>query len=138
MTVQRTDLVRAIAVIVIAGHGLIHLIGFVVPWRIAVVEGFTYRTAALNETISLGETGAQVVGIAWLVITAGFLVAAVGLWRQEPWAMSLTAVLAVCSLIVCVLGLPETGAGIVVNGVILAVIGSLTLARSRRAVVAAS
>jgi len=136
--VKRTDLVRTLAVIVIAGHGLIHLIGFVVPWRIAVLEGFAYRTTALNGMISLGETGAQVVGIAWLVISAGFLVAAVGVWRHEPWAMSLTAVLAVCSLVVCVLGLPETGAGIVVNGVILAVIGYLTLARSRRSVVAAS
>jgi len=132
MTARQTDLVRAIAAIAIAGHGLIHLIGFVVPWRIAVLEGFAYRTTALNGTISLGQSGAQAVGVAWLVITAGFLVAAFGLWRTEPWAMPLTAVLAVCSLVVCVIGLPETGAGIVINVVILGVIGYVALARGNR------
>jgi hypothetical protein len=28
----------------IAAHGLIHLIGFVVPWQLAAVAGFPYRT----------------------------------------------------------------------------------------------
>ena len=33
-------------------HGLIHLIGFVVPWGIAQVEGFPYRTTALGGAIT--------------------------------------------------------------------------------------
>jgi|GEM_PF-2037047 len=137
MARKRPTIVPTIAAIALAGHGLIHLIGFVVPWRIAVLEGFAYRTTALNGALSLGETGAQAVGIAWLVIAIGFLTAAVGVWRAQAWALRLTAILAVCSVVVCVLGLPETGAGIVVNGLILAVVGYLYLTRSRRSVVAA-
>ena len=106
---------RALAATVLALHGVIHLIGFVVPWRIAQVEGFAYKTTALGGSVSLGETGALVLGVAWLALAIGFVVAAVGVWRARPWALSLTAALAVGSLVACVLGLPEAIAGIVVN-----------------------
>src|SRR5450759_745041 len=36
-------MIRRIAAVLLALHGVIHLIGFVVPWRIATLEGFVYR-----------------------------------------------------------------------------------------------
>lgn len=38
---------RYAAAVVVAAHGVIHLIGFVVPWRLADVEGSPYRTTVL-------------------------------------------------------------------------------------------
>jgi hypothetical protein len=119
----------------IAAHGLIHLIGFVVPWQVAAVEGFPYRTTVLDGTADLGEIGVRVVGIIWLVCAIGFIVAAVGIVRRTTWALPLTATLAIVSLMVCVAGLPETAMGIAVNVLILGgaawVARSRTLARSR-------
>jgi len=114
---------------VVAAHGVIHLIGFVVPWGLAEVVGFPYRTTVLDGTADLGEAGVRVVGIVWLACTVGFIVAAVGIARLWPWALPLTATLAGLSLVVCIIGLPETAAGIVVNVAILS--GAAWVARAR-------
>jgi len=122
---------RRIAAVVLALHGVVHLIGFVVPWRLAQVEGFAYRTTVLDGAIELGQTGALVIGLAWLAAAAGFVLAAVGVWGARPWAVPLAGVLAAGSLAVCVMGLPETLAGIVVN---VAILGAVAWAvRARRA-----
>lgn len=114
-------------------HGLIHLIGFVVPWGIARVDGFPYRTTALGGAIALGDAGARVVGVAWLLVAVGFVVAAVALWRGEAWAAPLAAGLAVASILVCALGLPEAGFGILVNVAILGVVAWAALAHGSAA-----
>lgn len=126
-------ILRLLAAAVLAVHGLIHLIGFLVPWRIAQVEGFAYRTTGLDGSVELGATGAMIVGLAWLAIAVGFVFAAAGVWRRSPWALGLTAALAIASLAVCVLGLPETVAGIVVNVAILAAVAWITVRRPGRA-----
>ena len=59
----------------------------------------------------------------WLGLTIGFLAAGYGVWRHEPWAVGLTGVLAIVSLTVCLLGLPEAAAGVAINVVILAAVG---------------
>lgn len=105
---------------VMAAHGVVHLIGFVVPWRLADVEGSPYRTTVLAGAADLGDAGARLVGIVWLACALGFVVAAVGIARRTPWAAPLSAALAALSLVVCVLGLPGTAAGIAVNLAILA------------------
>ena len=112
---------RLILAAVVAAHGLIHLIGFVVPWRIATVTGFPYRTTAAGGLADLGDVGMRLVGVGWLVCAVGFVVAGVGIARRAPWALALTSGLAVVSLVVCLIGLPETAAGIVVN---LAILGA--------------
>jgi hypothetical protein len=127
---------RLLAAALLAAHGFIHVIGFVVPWRIAQVEGFAYRTTALGGSVELGATGVQVAGLAWLAIAVGFIVAAVGAWRGSAWALGLTVALAIASLAVCVLGLPETAAGIAVDVGILAAVARVTSSR-RRSIAAA-
>jgi hypothetical protein len=122
-------MVRTLAAALLAVHGLIHLIGFVVPWGIAQVEGFPYRTSALAGAIALGEPGARLVGAAWLVLAVGFVIAGVATWRRAPWAAPLTAVLAVGSIVVCTMGLPVAVFGIVVDVAILAALGWAAVAR---------
>jgi hypothetical protein len=114
---------------VLAIHGFIHLIGFVVPWRLATIEGFSYRTTALNGTFEIGDLGTRLVGLVWLGLVVGFLAAGAGVWRGEPWAVPFAASLAVLSLVVCVLGLPQAGAGVAINVAILGAIAYITILR---------
>jgi hypothetical protein len=120
---------RRIAAVAVAAHGLIHLIGFVVPWGITQVEGFPYRTTALGGAVALGDAGARAVGLAWLVLAVGFVLAGIALWRDARWAPALAAALAVASIAVCALGLPEAAFGIVVNLAILALVAWSAVAR---------
>jgi len=120
---------RRIAAILLTLHGVIHLIGFVTPWRIATLEGFAYRTTLLNGALDVGDVGARVIGLVWLGLTLGFLAAGFGVWRGEPWAIGLTGALAIVSLVVCLLGLPETFAGIAINVMILAVLAYVVFVR---------
>jgi hypothetical protein len=121
--------IRRIAAILLALHGVIHLIGFVTPWRIATLEGFAYRTMILNGTLDVGDAGVRAVGLVWLGLTLGFLAAGYGVWRGERWAVALTGGLAVVSLVLCMLGLPETVAGIGINAVILAAVAYVVFVR---------
>jgi hypothetical protein len=121
------NIVQLVASVVLALHGLVHLIGFVVPWRLATIEGFPYHSSVLNGSWEIGDFGVRAIGIVWLVLAVGFVVAAFGVWRGESWAPLLTAVLAIVSLAVSVVGLPEASAGIAINVLILGVIGYLAL-----------
>jgi hypothetical protein len=125
----RSNVLRIAAAMIVAAHGLIHVIGFVVPWGIATVEGFSYRTTALAGAIAIGDTGAHLLGIVWLACAVGFVIAGAGIWRRASWALPLTAVLATASIVVCVLGLPDAVAGIVVNLAILGLAAWVAFAR---------
>lgn len=125
-------MIRNLGAALLVLHGAIHLIGFVVPWRIAEIAGSTYRTTALGGIVEVGDTGARLIGLVWLGLAIGFVAAGFGVWRRASWAIPLTAALAVGSLAVCTLGLPETAAGILVNVAILAVAVRVVLRRPRR------
>jgi hypothetical protein len=120
-------MLRRLAAALLAAHGVIHLIGFLALWRITEMEGFAYRTTVLGGSVELGGTGALVLGLAWLVIAIGFVVAAVGTWRRATWGLGLTAALAIASLAICVLYLPDAAAGIAVNVAILGAVAWATV-----------
>jgi hypothetical protein len=123
--------IRRTAAVILALHGLIHLIGFVSPWRIATLEGFSYRTTILGGAQDVGDAGVRLIGLVWLGLTLGFLTAGYGVWRGKPWAVGLTGVLASASLIVCIVGLPETAAGVAIDGVILATVSYVAFSKPR-------
>jgi hypothetical protein len=120
---------RGAASAVLALHGIIHLIGFVVPWKLATFEGFPYATTALNGQVELGADGARILGLAWLVCAVGFVACSYAVWRRSRWAVPLTIVVAAASLVVCVLGLPAAVAGIPIDLGILAVAAYLLVRR---------
>jgi hypothetical protein len=66
----------------------------------------------------------------------GLVVAGFATWRGASWAGVLTAAVALASVVVCVLGMPETAAGIagiVVNVGILAVLAWAAFGRGAAA-----
>ncbi len=78
------------------------------------------QTALLNGRIPLGLGGIRVMGILWVVMAGAFVFAATGVARQEPWLPSATIMVALASLVMCILGLPEAKIGVAVNIVIIA------------------
>ena len=100
-------------------HGLIHLIGFLIPWKIAAPEGFAYRTTVLAGRLDLGDGGIRSVGVLWLLATVVFVLAAVGLWTEQSWWWPLAIGASVASIVLCVLGLPDAWIGILANLLVL-------------------
>ena len=99
-------------------HGLVHAIGFAAPWRIGTLA---YRTTVMGEHLDLADVGIRSLGLLWLLAGAGFL--AVGLrlaWRGSVPGRFLAAA-ALLALVICLLGLPESGFGTAIDGVILVV-----------------
>lgn len=101
-------------------HGFCHLVGFVVPWKIAALKEEPYTTTLLAGMIDVGDAGIRIVGLLWLGAAAGFMAGSAGLFINASWWRPLAQWLSVCSLILCVLGLPGAKIGILANAVILA------------------
>jgi hypothetical protein len=72
----------------------------------------------------------RAVGLAWLGLAVGFVIVAYGIWRDRPGAVPATALIAGVSLVVCVLGLPDTVFGIPIDIAILG-LGGYTVTHRR-------
>jgi len=68
---------------VLAAHGVGHVLGSMPALGIATFEGVSSRSWLLSGV--LGDGARLVAGIAFVVPTAGFLVAAAGLVTGQPW-----------------------------------------------------
>jgi hypothetical protein len=118
---------RMVGAVVLALHGLIHVLGFLALWQLAQIDGLPYRTTVIDGRFEIGETGARLLGLAWLVLVPAFLACAYGLFRGARWAVPAIALVAAVSLVVSILGLPESRPGLMFDVAILAVTGYLTL-----------
>ena len=88
----------------IFAHGLVHLIGVVVFWQLADVEDFPpYKTTLLNDRWEIGDVGMRIYGLAWLIATLGFVVAAIGMAFRQEWWIPLLYAISLFSLIVIAL-----------------------------------
>jgi len=114
--------VRILVAVVLAGHGLIHLMGVVSLWRLATIEQVPYGTTILSGAIDIGDGGVRIVGLVWALAAALFVVSAWTVWRGSRSALGIVTVSAVVSLIVCIVGLPGSEVGVLVNVVILAAV----------------
>lgn len=121
-------MLRVLAGAALVLHGLIHLIGFVVPLRLADVEGFPYRTEILGG-VDIGTAGTAALGIGWLLVAAAFVVAGAGVLARQGWAVAVTVIAAAASLLLCLAWLPATAAGALIDVAILAVVGVRAVAR---------
>lgn len=101
-------------------HGLIHLIGFVVPWRIITTDEMPYKTTLLAGRVDVGDVGIKIIGIFWILGAVGFVVAGIGLWTLAPWWFGVTLGATLYSLVLCILGWPDAQFGVYINLIILA------------------
>jgi len=103
--------------LVLLAHGVAHVVGFVGPWRL--VKDVAYRTTIFSGRVDVGDAGAKMIGILWLLVACGFGVIAVGAFLRAGWWPTGAIVTAAVSLALCVLGWPDARIGLAVNVVIL-------------------
>ena len=117
-----SPVVRYAAALIVLIHGLIHLMGFVSYWRLAVIEGIPYKTTLLNGAWEVGESGIRLFGALWLVATVAFILADIGLVTEQDWWPPVMAGAAVLSLVITALDWRVAYTGVVINVVILALL----------------
>jgi hypothetical protein len=106
-------------------HGVAHLVGFVVPWRIATLEETPYRTTILNGKVDVGDAGIRAIGVLWLITAAAFLACGVAVAVQTEWWIWLAMGATLISFDLTILGWPESRIGVVINVlIVLLLIGS--------------
>lgn len=96
-------------------HGIAHLVGFVVPWRILQAEEMPYSTTLLAGRIEVGDLGAKIVGLVWLGLAVAFFVGAGFVWVQRQGWSNFVVFAAAASLLFSILGLPAARLGIPIN-----------------------
>jgi len=101
-------------------RGLIHLLGFVVYLRLATIGTLPYSTVLLFGALEVGEAGARIYGFPWGLVAVGFVVAGVAVFALLPWWWALILWVTLLSLVLTVLGLPDSWFGVVLNVLILA------------------
>lgn len=111
--------VRVILTVLFLVHGLIHILGFIVPWNLTQIRGLPYKTTALYGLFDLGPGGARAVGLFWLLAAVGFVVAAAAVFVDQPWWPQIAFWTAVLSLALGLLGLPESVFGALLSGLII-------------------
>jgi hypothetical protein len=104
----------ALAVFLLA-HGIAHIVGFLGAWA-------PTRTTIIGNRIDLGPGWIKIVGLGWLLGALGFGAAAVSAALGIPWWPSLALGLALGSLALCLLQLPETKFGVILNLVLVVVL----------------
>ena len=115
-------MITKIAAIFLILHGLIHLIGFLVPWGIMKIDSFKYTTTILAGKVDLGPTGIRIVGLLWVVGAIGFVIAGIGLWLVTPWWFTCLVGVTLYSLMLCIMGWPDSQYGAYINLIILGVL----------------
>ena len=114
--------VALIGVLVV--HGIAHLPGFAVPWRLLVSPELPYRTTILAGRIDIGDAGVRAVGLAWAAAAAAFIALAWSLWAGLPWTRTLIACAVAFSLVLCVAGWPDARIGVAANILILVMLAA--------------
>ena len=108
---------HALAVLTLI-HGIGHLPGFAVSWRLLMTPELPHRTSILHGRLDLGDAGIRAWGLVWLALSVAFGVLAVGIWSRSSWWLgALTAVVGVSTLC-CLFALPEARLGLAANAIV--------------------
>ncbi len=103
-------------------HGIAHLPGFVMPWRLATLTGMPYKTTLLNGAVDAGPAGARFIGLLWLIAGLGCIATAVAALRGVPRWPTLALGVLLLSLVLSVLGWPDSSMGLAINLGLLAIL----------------
>lgn len=96
-------------------HGFAHLIGFVVPWKIAQLEEMPYKTTLFNGSLNIGDLGIKIIGVFWLLVAIAFFLSVYLIISQNPLWFFFTFFVSLNSIILCILGWPDSKIGVFAN-----------------------
>ncbi len=103
-------------------HGFAHLVGFVVPWRLAAPDDMPYKTTLLAGRLEVGSLGIRINGLLWLLTGVAFMAAGFALIKGAPIWFPMALSLAIFSLLLSILGIPEAKIGITVNAILIGIL----------------
>jgi hypothetical protein len=106
---------RVLVSFVIGVHGLAHLIGFLIGWRLLHLRDLP-GAGALG-ALDLGDRDARALG--WLVAAALLLAASLGVAAHAGWALPVAGAAAALSLALCLTVVPRIDAPVGVDLLIL-------------------
>jgi len=112
---------RLALAVLMAVHGVAHLVGFAGAWRLAP-DGVAYKTTVLAGHVELGDVGIRAVGVLWLALAVGFAVSALGIIGDRSWWPATALGVTIASLLLCATEWPEARIGVAINVLILGVL----------------
>lgn len=108
----------AIAVVLVL-HGIAHLVGFAVPWRLTKGSQQAYKTTIIGGR-DVGPMGIRFIGIFYLALAVAFVAMAYGAFADASWWPQYTLFISGLSLFLCIVNWPDTKIGLVLNIIIIA------------------
>ena len=115
---------RIVLAILMTLHAVAHLVSFIEAWRL-IPQGFPYKTTVLSGHLDLGDVGIRAVGVVWLVVAGGFLLAAIGAFAASTWWVPTALGVAVSSLLLTSTELPDARGGVAINvAIVVAVVAA--------------
>ena len=113
---------RNVFTVLLALHGLVHLMGVAAYLKLTKVPGLPYKTTVLEGRWDLGESGMQTFGVLWAFAAIGFLVAATMFYFDRHSSRNVLLAVTLFSLALTGLDSSVAMAGVIVNLVILLVL----------------
>lgn len=110
---------RILLALLLAAHGLAHLVSFVEAWRL-LPRVMPYKTTVLAGHVDLGDTGTRAAGVLWLLVSIAFAVVAGGAAADTDWWVAGAFGTAVVSLVLSATEWPEARVGVMIDVAILA------------------
>lgn len=101
--------------VLLAAHGIAHLVGFMVPWRFLSSPDMPFKTTLLAGRVDVGDAGIRVVGVLWLLTALVIIGSAAGLALHARWAESIVLPVVLVSLVLCLIEVPQAGIGLALN-----------------------
>ena len=117
-----SKIIIIVTALVLALHGLIHLIGPAIYMKLGTVKEIAYKTTLLDGHWDVGASGIWMFGALWVVPAVGFILAAVAMLAGWSWWQPALIGVTLFSLLLTILDWRVAYAGVVVNLVILAVL----------------
>lgn len=106
---------RILFALIVFGHAFAHLPGFIAYLRLAELKDMPYKTTILAGRVNVGDLGIQVFGALWLVAALAFVASSIGVGARLSWWQTAMFIAAGFSLVLCILGWPDTRFGLFVN-----------------------
>jgi len=100
-------------------HGFAHVVGFLVSWKLVNDKDSPYKTTILGGKVDLGDTGIRVMGIVWLLTGLAYFILTYGVVTQVSWWKTYTFFVTCFSIVMSILGLPDTKYGVMANVLLL-------------------